>query len=83
MPQDSSAVRPTNGLYLYLYFEEGGTEKEYQLEVYKASPAHPSDSSRMKSKTLEWKELLKKNKGPSILIYPLMAKSVTWWKFTF
>jgi len=37
----------------------------------------------MKSKTLEWKELLTNNKGPSISIYPLMAKSVIWREFTF
>jgi hypothetical protein len=37
----------------------------------------------MKSKTLEWKELLKKNKGPSLSIYPPMVKSVIWREFTF
>jgi hypothetical protein len=37
----------------------------------------------MKSKPLEWKELLTKNKGPSMSICPLMAKSVIWRGLTF
>jgi len=31
MPQDSSAVRPTNGLYLYLYRDNGVIPKCYSV----------------------------------------------------
>jgi len=38
MPQGSSAVRPTSGLYLYLYIQAILCPKTYDMSVWEHSP---------------------------------------------